>query len=224
MQSRTLWRPQAWRCAVLERPAITYGADGLVPVVVQDRRTGRVLMVAYADSRALEATIETGEAHFWSRSRNELWHKGATSGNTMAVTEIRSDCDADTLLYSVDPAGPACHTGSPTCFTKTTDAAPAGFAWLERLDQVIAHRLSERPDGSYTVALVDEGVEGPARKVVEEATEVAFAAKDHVHGDADDVRVAEEAADLLYHLLVLLAERRIEARHIIDVLERRFGD
>ncbi|HSG78527.1 MAG TPA: bifunctional phosphoribosyl-AMP cyclohydrolase/phosphoribosyl-ATP diphosphatase HisIE [Acidimicrobiia bacterium] len=202
---------------------VRFDDGGLVPVVVQDERTGRVLMVAFANEEALEATRTTGEAHFWSRSRQELWRKGATSGNTMAVRQMRVDCDRDTVLYLVDPAGPACHTGTETCFSPEGERPAAGFAWLEILDSVIASRLAERPEGSYTTALVDAGVDGPARKVVEEAAEVAFAAKDHAAGDADDRRVAEEAADLLYHVLVLLAERRIPAADLIDVLEERFG-
>ncbi|MDX1691142.1 MAG: bifunctional phosphoribosyl-AMP cyclohydrolase/phosphoribosyl-ATP diphosphatase HisIE [Acidimicrobiia bacterium] len=205
-----------------ERPAdIVFGDDGLVPVVVQDRRTADVLMVAWADGDAVDATAETGEAHFWSRSRGEPWHKGATSGNTLAVREIRADCDRDTLLYVVDPAGPACHTGERTCF-----GAPdrQGFAWLEHLDALVVDRLRHRPDESYTVALAAMGPDGPARKVIEEAAEVAFAAKDHDAGLADDARVAEEAADLLYHLVVLLGERGIPAARVIDVLTDRFED
>lgn len=202
---------------------IRFDANGLVPVVVQDVRTGRVLMVAYANEEALETTRTTGEAHFWSRSRQELWRKGATSGNTMEVRQIRIDCDLDTVLYVVDPAGPACHTGTETCFSPAGEPLASGFAWLEHLDGIIRSRLQERPEGSYTVSLADEGAEGPARKVVEEATEVAFASKDHAAGTADDRRVAEEAGDLLYHLLVMLAERGIPAREVIDVLEERFG-
>jgi phosphoribosyl-ATP pyrophosphohydrolase/phosphoribosyl-AMP cyclohydrolase len=202
---------------------LRFDANGLVPVVVQDVRSGRVLMVAYASEEALEATRTTGEAHFWSRSRQELWRKGATSGNTMTVRQMRVDCDRDTVLYLVEPAGPACHTGTETCFTPEGERPAAGFAWLENLDAVVASRLEQRPEGSYTTSLVDAGVDGPARKVVEEATEVAFAAKDHAVGDADDRRVAEEAGDLLYHLLVMLAERGIPASDVIDVLEDRFG-
>lgn len=196
---------------------------GLVPVVVQDHRSGRVLMVAYADREALAATRETGSAHFWSRSRQARWHKGATSGNTMTVLDIRIDCDGDTLLYEVIPAGPACHTGSETCFTVAGEAEAQGFARLEDLWQTIAERAALRPTGSYTARLLAEGVDGPARKVAEEATEVVLAAKDHAAGDADDRRLAEEGADLLYHLLVLFAERGVEAAALLDVLTERAG-
>jgi len=193
---------------------------GLVPVVVQDRRNGAVLMLAYANGEALAATRSSGEAHFWSRSRNELWHKGATSGNTMKVHEIRDDCDGDTLLYLVDPAGPACHTGTTSCFS---DEKLAGFADLERLWSTIRSRAADRPEGSYTARLLAAGVEGPGRKVAEEAIEVVLAAKDHSTGDADDRRVAEEAADLIYHLLVLLAERGIDPALALEVLSERAG-
>jgi phosphoribosyl-ATP pyrophosphohydrolase/phosphoribosyl-AMP cyclohydrolase len=194
---------------------------GLIPVVVQDRRSGRVLMLAYADAGALEATRETGEAHFWSRSRGERWHKGATSGNTMEVRDIRLDCDGDAVLYVVDPAGPACHTGQVSCFE---DAEPAaGFAALESLWAVIRDRAARRPEGSYTARLLAEGVDGPARKVAEEAVEVVLAAKDHATGRAGDRRLAEEAADLLYHLLVLLAERGTDPALVLEVLDERAG-
>ncbi len=193
---------------------------GLVPVVVQNRRSGAVLMLAYANAEALAATRSTGEAHFWSRSRDEMWRKGATSGNTMQVIDIRDDCDGDTLLYLVDPAGPACHTGRVSCFT---DETAAGFADLERLWSTIRSRAAERPEGSYTARLLGKGVDGPGRKVAEEAIEVVLAAKDHSAGAADDRRVAEEAADLLYHVLVLLAERGVDPGLAIDVLSERAG-
>jgi phosphoribosyl-ATP pyrophosphohydrolase/phosphoribosyl-AMP cyclohydrolase len=193
----------------------------LIPVVVQDADSGRVLMLAYADAAALDATRRTGEAHFWSRSRGELWRKGATSGNTMRVRQVRFDCDRDALLYVVEPAGPACHTGAASCFSSPGDPCPAGFARLERLWATISTRAAERPEGSYTVRLLDAGVEGPARKVAEEAVEVVLAAKDHAAGDGGARRVAEEAADLVYHLLVLLAERSIDPRLVLEVLDER---
>jgi phosphoribosyl-ATP pyrophosphohydrolase/phosphoribosyl-AMP cyclohydrolase len=206
-----------------EVPAgIRYDEGGLVPVVAQDRRTGAVLMVAWADAEAVSATADTGSAHFHSRSRDLLWRKGATSGNTMRVCAIRADCDGDTLLYEVEAEGPACHTGAATCFDATTAAPrPAGFFSLERLDAVIADRVSTRPDGSYVAALVAKGPDGPARKVIEEAAEAAFASKDHAAGTTDDRRVAEEVADLLFHAMVLLAERGIPARTVIEILEGR---
>jgi len=194
---------------------------GLVPGIVQDARTGRVLMLAYLNQEALDTTARTGEAHFWSRSRNELWHKGATSGNTMRARSIRSDCDGDALLIEVEPAGPACHRGTETCFTEAGEQGAQGFAALEDLWATIAARASDRPEGSYTARLLDGGIDATARKVVEEATEVVLAAKDHAAALADDRRVAEEAADLIYHLLVLLAERGIAPAEALRVLEAR---
>ena len=194
---------------------------GLVPGIVQDVRTGRVLMLAYLNREAIEATAQTGEAHFWSRSRRELWHKGAGSGNTMRVRSIRADCDDDALLIEVEPAGPACHRGTETCFTGAGEQGAQGFAALEDLWATIAARASHRPEGSYTARLLDGGVDATARKVAEEATEVVLAAKDHAAAAADDLRVAEEAADLVYHLLVLLAERGIAPAEALRVLETR---
>ncbi len=175
----------------------------LKAVIVQDATTERVLMLAWADEEALRRTRETGEAWFWSRSRQELWHKGATSGNTLAIEEIRDDCDGDALLYRVRPAGPACHTGAESCF------AP----WLWR---VISERAAERPEGSYTARLLADGPAGPARKVGEEGVEVALAAT----GESDQ-RVVEEVADLLYHTYVVLASRGIDLARVEDELRRR---
>jgi phosphoribosyl-ATP pyrophosphohydrolase/phosphoribosyl-AMP cyclohydrolase len=199
-----------------------YDERGLVPGIVQDARTGRVLMLAYLNAEALEATRSTGRAHFWSRSRNELWCKGATSGNTMEVRSLRLDCDGDTVLLEVVPAGPACHTGAEACFD-ANEPAVAGFSRLERLWATIRQRASDRPEGSYTVRLLDEGVDAVARKVLEEAAETALAAKDHAVGTADDRRLAEEAADLIYHLLVLLAERGVDPALTLDILDDRAG-
>jgi len=199
---------------------VSFGSDGLVPGIVQDAATGRVLMLAYLNEEALAATISTGEVHFWSRSRNELWRKGATSGATMAVRRIRTDCDGDAILLEVDPAGPACHTGAETCFSQ--GGSPArGFAALERLWATITDRSARRPDGSYTASLLAAGVDGPARKVIEEAAETALAAKDHAAGTGPPGRVAEEAADLVYHLLVLLAERDVDPADVLGVLAAR---
>jgi phosphoribosyl-ATP pyrophosphohydrolase/phosphoribosyl-AMP cyclohydrolase len=196
---------------------------GLVPGIVQDARTGRVLMLAYLNQEALEVTRRTGRAHFWSRSRNELWCKGATSGNTLEVRSLRLDCDGDTVLMEVVPAGPACHTGAATCFDPADDLPPQGFGRLEVLWETIRSRAADRPAGSYTVRLIDEGVDAVARKVIEEAVETALAAKDHAVGAADDRRVSEEAADVIYHLLVLLAERGIDPGLALDILDQRAG-
>lgn len=193
--------------------------SGLVPAVVTDARTGRVLMLGYMDAAAWEATRRTGEVHFFSRSRGTLWRKGETSGNTLAVVDVRLDCDEDTVLVVARPAGPTCHTGTDTCF----DDGPLGegFASLESLWATIAGRADTRPAGSYTVRLLDAGPDLPARKVVEEATEVLMAAKDHAVGAADDRRLAEEMADLVYHLLVVCAERGVSPSLVLDVLAER---
>jgi phosphoribosyl-ATP pyrophosphohydrolase/phosphoribosyl-AMP cyclohydrolase len=173
------------------------------PAVVQDSESGRVLMLAWMNEQAERLTRETGVAWFWSRSRQELWRKGATSGNTLAVEELRDDCDGDALLVRVRPNGPACHTGSVSCF--------APMLW-----RTVADRARERPEGSYTVALLDQGVGACARKVGEEAVELAVAALDE-----EDARVIEEAADLVYHLYVLLAARGLDPAQIEDALAAR---
>jgi phosphoribosyl-ATP pyrophosphohydrolase/phosphoribosyl-AMP cyclohydrolase len=200
---------------------VRFGEDGLVAGIVQDAATGRVLMLGYLNTESLDLTRRTGEVHFWSRSRAELWRKGDTSGNTLHVVDIAVDCDSDALLIRAAPAGPTCHTGAVSCFdADMTPAAETGFAALGDLWRVISSRAIERPDGSYTVNLLDGGVDAVSRKVAEEATEVVLAAKDHATGGPAE-RVAEEAADLLYHLLVLLAERGVEPQAVIDVLAAR---
>jgi len=174
----------------------------LIPAIVQDAGNGRVLMLAYMNAEALERTRETGEAWFWSRSRGELWHKGATSGNTLAVEEIRDDCDGDAILLRVRPAGPACHTGSLSCF------AP----WLWRR---VAERATERPPGSYVVSLLDDPTQA-ARKVGEEGVEAALAG-----ASESDERLVEELADLWFHSYVLLAARGLDPAAVEDELRRR---
>jgi phosphoribosyl-ATP pyrophosphohydrolase/phosphoribosyl-AMP cyclohydrolase len=180
---------------------ISYDQDGLVPCVVQDWETGEVLTLAYMNAEALRRTRETGELHLWSRSRGEQWHKGATSGNVQAVRALRLDCDGDTVLALVEPAGPACHTGERTCFHRGELEPGAPHETLPALERTLAARAAERPAGSYTVELLDD----PQRigeKVMEEAEEVSRAAREE-----SDARVDEEAADVLYHLLVLLRSR-----------------
>jgi phosphoribosyl-AMP cyclohydrolase / phosphoribosyl-ATP pyrophosphohydrolase len=180
--------------------AIHFDEKGLVPCVVQDARTGEVLTLAYMNREALERTHASGETWFWSRSREELWHKGETSGNVQRVRELRWDCDADAILALVEPAGPACHTGERTCF-HNGELEPVAAEALAALERTIGRRRVERPEGSYTVELLDD----PGRigeKVREEADEVARAA-----AQEGDERVAAEAADVLYHLGVLLASR-----------------
>ena len=175
----------------------------LRPAIVQDAEDGRVLMLAWMDDEALRLTCETGEAWFWSRSRSRLWKKGETSGNVLAVEEVRDDCDGDALLLRVRPNGPACHTGSVSCF------APA-------LWRTITERALERPAGSYTTELLTAGLDAVARKVGEEAVELTVAALAE-----DDVRVVEEAADLVYHLYVLLAARGLDISAVEDELRAR---
>lgn len=200
-----------------------YDDRGLVPAIVQDAATGRVLMLGYANEASLAATYETGKMHFWSRSRDALWQKGETSGNSMSVVDISLDCDADTVLVRVDPAGPACHTGSTTCFASPTrvDTALRLGDVLPSLWATITARAEQRPEGSYTAQLLDGGVDTCSRKVTEEATEVLLAAKDHAAGAGSAERVVEESADLLYHLLVLLAERGIGLDGVAAELARR---
>lgn len=197
--------------------AVTFDGAGLVPAVVQDRSSGDVLMLGYMNRDSLEQTLESGLVTFWSRSRRQLWRKGETSGNELRLVSIALDCDNDALLVTADPTGPTCHTGEATCFA---DTAGQGFRRLEALWDVIADRVATRPDGSYTASLVSAGVDATARKVAEEATEVVLAAKNHAAGE-DGGELAEEAADLVYHLLVLLAERGATPAQLLDALEGR---
>ncbi len=206
--------------------AVRFGADGLVPAIVQDVHDGRVLMLAWMDAEALAATLATGDVHFHSRSRDRLWRKGEKSGNVLRLVGLDADCDQDALLVTADPVGPTCHRGTRSCFD--ADGAPAdrtsqGFAWLEALWATIEARAAERPAGSYTTSLLDGGVDAVARKVTEEATEVLLAAKDDAVGSTDETRdaLAGEAADLLYHALVLLAERGLPPAAVIDTLKAR---
>ncbi|MCC6619184.1 MAG: bifunctional phosphoribosyl-AMP cyclohydrolase/phosphoribosyl-ATP diphosphatase HisIE [Chloroflexi bacterium] len=192
----------------------TWPADGgLLPVVVQDATDGTLLMLAWANREALERTQSSGEAHFWSRSRGELWRKGATSGNVMRVAGIAVDCDGDALLYRVRPVGPACHTGRRTCF----DGADAAGI-LGALAATIRQRRGADPAASYTASLLAAGAARPGQKVIEEAGETVVAA---LTGTDDEL--AGEAADLVYHLLVLLAARDVPFGRVLDVLDARRG-
>ena len=195
---------------------VRFDEAGLVPGIVQDADTGRVLMLGYLNAESLRLTAETGFVTFWSRSRRELWRKGETSGNTLALVDIAADCDGDALLIRARPAGPTCHTGAISCFG---DAEDRSFAELDALWAVIVSRAAERPPGSYTTALLEGGVDAVGRKVTEEATEVLLAAKDNAVGAGN--RVAEEAADLVYHLLVLLAERNTTPNDLLEELSTR---
>jgi phosphoribosyl-ATP pyrophosphohydrolase/phosphoribosyl-AMP cyclohydrolase len=194
---------------------VAFDERGLVPCIVQDWRTGEVLTLAHMNAESLALTRQTGEVHFYSRSRQELWHKGATSGNTMAVRAIRYDCDGDALLALVEPAGPACHTGERTCFHRGELEPQAPGEVLGGLERTIDHRARSRPQGSYTVALLDDPALAGA-KVQEEAEEVVRAAREE-----PDERVAEEGADVLYHLAVLLRSRNLSLADAERVLDGR---
>jgi len=212
-------------------------SDGLVPAIVQDAETRQVLMMAYMNRESLKLSLESGETWFWSRSRQELWHKGATSGNVQTITSLKYDCDGDTLLVEVKPNGPACHTGEVTCFhneivglpQKSTEqagneidegssgsGAEGRFGVLAELEAVIAEREVERPEGAYTTYLFDKGVDKILKKIGEEASETIIAAKNK---DNDELRL--EVSDLMYHLLVLLQERKLPLDDIMAELSRR---
>jgi phosphoribosyl-ATP pyrophosphohydrolase/phosphoribosyl-AMP cyclohydrolase len=207
---------------------IAWGEGGLLPAVVQDRLTGQVRMLAYVNREALARTLASGRATFFSRSRQEIWEKGATSGHTLAVTAVVADCDADALLYLVDPVGPTCHTGSPSCFFRRVDegggageASETGVdatAFLEGLEREIASRKASTATKSYTRHLLDGGAERIGGKLREEAGELAQA----IGGESDE-RVAAEAADVIYHLLVGLASRGVPLRAVVAALAARSG-
>jgi phosphoribosyl-ATP pyrophosphohydrolase/phosphoribosyl-AMP cyclohydrolase len=195
-----------------------FNEQGLVPAIAQDSRTGEILMMAWMNAEAWQKTLDTRDAYFWSRERKTLWRKGETSGNTMRVTEVRLDCDADAVLLKVIPAGPACHTSERSCFfnhiTGEEKNYPGGF--LRHLETVIADRKANPSEGSYTSALFSEGINKISQKVGEESTETIVAAL----GQSDD-RVVSEVADLMYHTLVLLAARGLTLSDVEHELERR---
>ncbi len=199
---------------------IKWDANGLAPVVVQDRHTGEVRMVAYANENALRATLETREGHFFSRSRNAMWKKGETSGHRLDVTEVWVDCDQDTILYLVDPVGPSCHTGRASCFFSRLDQGPGEQAapTLLSLWSTLETRRASTSGKSYTRALLDRGVEAIGDKVREEAEEFAKALQDE-----NDERVVSEASDVLYHVLVGLLARGVSLRDVETVLSKRFS-
>jgi phosphoribosyl-AMP cyclohydrolase / phosphoribosyl-ATP pyrophosphohydrolase len=189
--------------------------DGLVPAVVQDAFDGRVLMQAYMSREALSFTLDNGQVTFWSRSRKELWTKGATSGNTLRLVAIHSDCDNDCLLVLARPDGPICHRDTATCFDNRETVAP-GLSFVAELERVIAGRYETRPEGSYTTRLFEAGTRRIAQKVGEEGVETALAA---VSGDDEEIR--NEAADLLYHLLVLLRASGVPLADVVRTLQSR---
>lgn len=197
---------------------LKYDKDGLVPVIIQDSETKQVLTLAYANQEAIEKTMENGETWLYSRSRQELWNKGATSGNTQKVISVQVDCDADAVIYEVVPNGPACHTGEQSCFSETIygeSKATAGDM-LEELKVLIRNRQSEMPEGAYTTYLFEEGVDKICKKVGEEAAEVIIAAKNR---DAEELSM--ETADLFYHVMVLLQEQGVDLDQVMAVLKER---
>jgi phosphoribosyl-AMP cyclohydrolase / phosphoribosyl-ATP pyrophosphohydrolase len=211
---------------------ITFDEQGLVPCVMQDWATGEVLTLAYMNEEALRRTVETGEVHFFSRSRQQIWHKGEESGNVQRLRQLRYDCDGDAVVALVDPAGPACHTGERSCFYRELggaaetgkdaaradgEPAPAAHEALAALERTLRSRQSERPEGSYTVKLLSDP-ERIAAKLAEEAEEVTRAAREE-----SEQRVAEEGADLLYHLSVLLLTRGVPPAAVMEVLNGRRG-
>ncbi|WP_010273012.1 bifunctional phosphoribosyl-AMP cyclohydrolase/phosphoribosyl-ATP diphosphatase HisIE [Paenibacillus senegalensis] len=205
---------------------IQWDERGLVPAIVQDEVSKDVLMMAYMNRDSLKLTLESGEAWFWSRSRQELWHKGATSGHVQKVRGLRYDCDADTLLVQVIPQGPACHTGKSSCFFNEIELSPASgasesngserFAILGKLESLIAAREAERPEGAYTTYLFEKGIDKILKKVGEEAAEVIIAAK-----NKDNEELRYETSDLIFHMLVLLREAKLPLDDVLSELERR---
>jgi phosphoribosyl-AMP cyclohydrolase / phosphoribosyl-ATP pyrophosphohydrolase len=214
----------------MDAGAIRFDERGLAPCVMQDWRTGEVLTLAYMNEEALRRTRETGEIHLYSRSRREIWHKGQTSGNVQRVRQLRYDCDGDAIVALVEPAGPACHTGERSCFYRDLDGsaetapdappapgepAPATYEALPALERMLLERARERPAGSYTVELLEDPPKIGA-KVREEAEEVSRAARSE-----SEERVAEEAADVVYHLEVLLLSRRLSMAQVLEMLNGR---
>jgi phosphoribosyl-ATP pyrophosphohydrolase/phosphoribosyl-AMP cyclohydrolase len=200
---------------------IKFDEKGLLPAIVQDAGSKEVLTLAYMNKESLEKSIETKETWFYSRSRQELWHKGETSGNTQKIIDMRYDCDADAIVVLVVPEGPACHKGDYTCFSdsllgETVNPNPTRFAILDELEQTIAKREAEMPEGAYTTYLFEKGVDKILKKVGEEAGEVIIAAKNR-----DPEELKWEVADLLYHTLVLLREQKLPLDDVLAVLEER---
>ena len=200
---------------------LKFDSNGLIPAIVQDAASKQVLTLAYMNEESLKKTIESGETWFYSRSRQELWHKGETSGNTQTVQSISFDCDQDALVVQVNPKGPACHNGTSTCFAEKlyeaeTPAAKADVSFLYELENIIAEREQQRPEGSYTTYLFEKGVDKILKKVGEESAEVIIAAK---HRDHDELQW--ESADLIFHLLVLLKEQNLPFSDVLVALKQR---
>lgn len=204
---------------------VKFDENGLISAIVQDVDSKEVLTLAYMNKESLQLSIEKGETWFYSRSRNELWHKGETSGNTQKIVEMKLDCDGDALVILVKPAGPACHNGTTSCFTETvyqTDDASVGqtgVSFLLELEALIAERKTSMPEGSYTTYLFEKGVDKILKKVGEEAGEVIIAAKNRSHEE-----LSWESADLIYHLLVLLQEQELPLEEVLAVLKQRHAE
>lgn len=197
---------------------IKYDQNGLVPVIIQDSESKQVLTLAYANEEALQKTMENGETWLFSRSRQELWNKGATSGNTQKVVSVQVDCDGDSVIYEVIPNGPACHTGAQSCFSETIygERNESAGDMLEELKSLISNRQSEMPEGAYTTYLFEEGVDKICKKIGEEAAEVIIAAKNR-----DPEELSMETADLFYHVMVLLQEQGVDLNQVMSVLKDR---
>ncbi len=189
---------------------------GLIPAIVQDSETGAVLMMAYMNPDALTATLARGRAVFFSRSKQRLWEKGETTGHTLDVVDVLADCDNDTLLVLAKPRGPACHNGTATCFGNEPHSAAQRLVFLDRLEDIIAQRATDKPESSYTARLIDQGVARVAQKVGEEGVELALAGL----GDTNE-KVVDESADLLFHLMVLLRVRGLSLAQVVQRLESR---
>lgn len=198
--------------------SLTFDASGLIPVITQDALSGEVLMFAYANQEALQKTLETKQAHYWSRSRQELWHKGATSGHYQDIQDVRFDCDEDAVLYRVNQTGAACHTGERSCFYRalTPEADASLGETMALLERVVEDRLERLPEGSYVTTMHNKGIGYVAQKVVEEAGESIVAALQE-----NDDELLNESADLLFHLTVLLKERGLSLTQVMSVLESR---
>lgn len=197
---------------------LKFDEKGLITAVVQDAQSKEILTVAYMNEESFKKSIETGETWFYSRSRQELWHKGETSGNTQKIVSIKADCDKDSLIVEVLPAGPACHNGTTSCFTETIvqNDRVGSVDIIPRLAEIIRQREIDMPEGAYTTYLFEKGIDKICKKVGEEATEVVIGAKNR---DADEVKW--ETADLIYHLLVLLQEQKINVYDVLEVLKTR---
>ncbi|CAM3267487.1 bifunctional phosphoribosyl-AMP cyclohydrolase/phosphoribosyl-ATP diphosphatase HisIE [Sporolactobacillus spathodeae] len=205
---------------------VKFDEKGLIPAIVQDAQSKEILMLAFMNKESLEKSIETGETWFYSRSRQQLWHKGETSGNTQKIVDWAVDCDADTLLIKVNPAGPACHKGTYSCFKSAQPAQAEAvaccndrYAILAELEQVIAAREAERPEGTYTTYLFNEGLDKILKKIGEETSEVIIGAKNHSVAE-----IEWEVSDVIYHTLVMLREEKISFDRILHVLEKRHRD